>query len=54
MKVKNYKEKYERLLASLTGLLLGCKLLKSNGNNVIGIDVIIGGIEKAIKESEGK
>jgi len=54
MELKNYKERYERLLASLAGLTLGCKLLKSNGNNVINIDLILGGIEKAIKESVEK
>lgn len=53
MKKKDYKEMYEELVCSLKGLQFGCLLLKSQGNEVIGIDIISSGIEKAIEESEG-
>ena len=49
---KSYKAKYEDLICALKGLQFGCKLLKSQGNEVIGIDLIFNGIEKAIRESE--
>lgn len=53
MKKKDYKEMYEELVCSLKGLQFGCLLLKSQGNEVIGIDIISSGIEKAIEESAG-
>ena len=53
MKKKDYKEMYEELVASLKGLQFGRLLLKSQGSEVIGIDIISSGIEKAIEESTG-